>query len=545
MFPDVHSRRPLLIGGILIAVALLAAGGALALRLQGSEGVVLTTTSTYTEGVAGSWQRINPLFASSNQVDEDLSRLVFSGLVRLGPDGTVEPDLADLPDITDDGKTYTFQLRKGLTWQDNAPITSRDVSFTIASVADPDFKGEAALAELWSGVVVETPDSATVVFRLKQASAPFLARNATLGILPEHLLSGLSAQALADAPFNSLPIGSGPFRVQSLDSKEAVLAASDSYYLGRPGIDTLKLRFYPDYPSALRAISAGEVDGLLMREAPGEAQLTDISKLKGMKAEQLQRAAYIVLYLNNDGAAFQDERVRRALSLAIDRGTITSRVLFGAATPSASAIAPGTWAYAADFDSTAVDLEQAKKLLTDAGWVPHPTTGIRIKDGVEFRFTIRTDNDPTRVAIAGEIARQLEPLGIRATVASTTFSVLRRDFLQDRKYDAAVAGWDQGADPDPYFGWHSSQMGSAGLNLANFGDVVSDELIAKARTTSDTEVRKGQYRQFQQKWEELAPSVIIAYPRYVYVHTNALKGFTAGVLFTGADRFIDVQKWQK
>jgi ABC-type transport system substrate-binding protein len=162
---------------------------------------------------------------------------------------------------------------------------------------------------------------------------------------------------------------------------------------------------------------------------------------------------------------------------------------------------------------------------------------------LEVRGQPVTDNDPVRVQVAEEVRRQLEPLGIRATVASTTFSVLRRDFLQERRYDAAIAGWDQGADPDPYFGWHSSQMGSAGLNIANFEDTVSDELIAKARTTNDAEVRKDLYHQIQDVWQQQVPSVIIAYPRYLYVHTDSLKGFEPGVLFAGSQRFYDVQKW--
>lgn len=523
-----------------------AAGTALVLRLRGSEGVVLVQGSSYTEAVAGTWQRVNPIFATTNEVDEDLSALVFSGLVRLDGQGNVVPDLANLPEVDANGTTYTFHLRDGIQWHDGALITSRDVSFTVSRLLDPDFRGDTALAESWSGVEVETPDDRTVVFRLRQPSAPFLARNATLGILPRHLLEGLSAQALFEAPFNAHPIGSGPYRVEALDAREATLAANPNYHLGKPSIDTFKVRFFPDYPSALHAATAGQADGLLLRETPGEAQRTEIARAKGMKAEYLQRAAYLMLYLNNDQAAlFEDPRVRRAISLGIDRKQIVEHVFLDAAVPSASAVPPGTWAYAEDLDVREQDLAQARQLLEDAGWTPHPTTRILIRQGGEFRFTIRTDNDPIRVAVATEIARQLEPLGIRATVASTTFSVLRKDFLQERKYEAALAGWDQGADPDPYFGWHSSQLGTAGLNLANFGDVVSDELIARARTTTAQDVRAGLYRQFQEKWEEIAPSVVVAYPQYVYLHTSNLKGFQGGVLFSPAQRFRDVQKWQK
>jgi len=525
-------------------VAVVAAGTALILRLSDSESVVLTTPSGYVEGVAGTWQRVNPLYATTNDVDADLSQLVFSGLVRVGPDGSISGDLADPPEVSADGKAYTFHIRKQAAWHDGAPVTSADVAFTIAQLEDPSFKGDPALAEAWNGVEVETPDAATVILKLKQASGPFLARNGTLGILPGHLLAGLSAQALFEAPFNAKPIGSGPYKLDSLDSREAVLSANEQYHLGHPQIGTLRVRFFTDYASATRALSAGELNGLMVRDTVTEAQLTELTRAKGMKVEQLERPAYVVLYLNNDQAAFfADEQVRRALSLAIDRKAIVDKVFLGVATPSSSAVAPGTWAYTREYDTTAADVAEAKKLLDAAGWKRHPTSGILVREGAEFRFTIRTDNDPVRVAIAGEIAKQLEPLGIRATVASTTFSVLRRDFLQERRYDAAVAGWDQGPDPDPYFGWHSSQQGTAGLNIANFGDVVVDELIAKGRTSNNLEVRKEAYRQFQEKWNELAPSVVLAYPRYVYVHSDSLKGFVPGVLTSPAGRFFDIQKW--
>ena len=281
------------------------------------------------------------------------------------------------------------------------------------------------------------------------------------------------------------------------------------------------------------------------RETLLPSQISELRKAKGMKVDDLTRAVYNVLYLNNAQAAlFQDPVVRRAISLALDREGLGNRIFGGAAEPSSSPVTPGTWAYVKAHDTAQANTARARKLLEEAGWKAHPTTGILVKDGGEFRFTIRTDNDSARVQLATEVAQQLEPLGIRATVASTTFAVLRRDFLQERQYEAALAGWDQGADPDPYFGWHSSQMGTAGLNLANFEDIVSDELIAKGRTTNDMEVRKDAYQQFQDVWAEQSPSVILGYPKSLYAHTDSLKGVTQGVLFTAAQRFYDVQKWR-
>jgi peptide/nickel transport system substrate-binding protein len=536
-------RRPAVFIGALVLAAV-AASGALSLRLTGTDSVVIPEPSSYTEGVAGTWQRINPIFASANEVDQDLSALIFAGLVRIGPDGLPQPDLADLPDITEDGTSYTFHLRAGLKWHDGTALTSRDFLFTVQRLKEPDFKGESALSEAWTAAEVETPDDRTVVIRLKQPSAPFLARYATIGIIPEHLLGTLSASALFDAPFNANPVGAGPYKLAQLDSRQATLTANADHHDGRPSIQTVRLRFYSDYSAALRAVEVGEVQGVMVRETLSDGQVADLQGAKGLSVVQPARTAYFLLYLNNDQALFQDPRVRRAVSLALDRKTIVDRVFRGAATPSVSAVSPETWAYAADYDNPIRNADAARKLLEEAGWRAHPTTGILVREGTEFRFTIRTDNDAGRIGIAGEVAKQLEAIGIRATVASTTFSVLRRDFLEQRKYDAAIAGWDQGADPDPYFGWHSSQTGNAGLNIANFTDTVTDELIARGRTRTDLDIRRDAYRQFQEKWAELEPSVIIAYQRYIYIRTSSVSGAVPPVLVAPSQRFLDLAHWE-
>ena len=207
-------------------------------------------------------------------------------------------------------------------------------------------------------------------------------------------------------------------------------------------------------------------------------------------------------------------------------------------------MAPGTWSYAEEYDFPESDVSRARVLFSEAGWEQSPTTGVLTRGGQEFRFTIRVDNDPTRFAVANAISTQLAALGVRASVSSTTFTVLNLDYLVPRRYEAAVASWEQGPDPDPYFGWHSSQMGAAGLNLANFEDPVTDELIEKGRTTADLEIRKDSYRQFQEIWQELVPGIVIAYPHAAYAQPQGLKNVPHGVLFTGASRFTDVQKWQ-
>jgi peptide/nickel transport system substrate-binding protein len=539
-----HSRRTVIVAAVLIA-GVLAAAGALALRLVGSDNVVLTNQPRYTEGVAGTWQRVNPLFANANEVDADLSQLVFSGLVRVGADGQVLGDLAELPEVTDEGRTYTFKLRRNLQWHDGVAVTARDVLFTARTLTDGDFSGDPLLAEGWRGAEFEIPDEQTFIVHLRQASAPFLARSATIGILPEHLLGTTPVRDLSDATFNANPVGTGPYKVEALDSREARLVAYDRYHLGKPGIQRLTLRFFSDEASATRALQGGDVDGTFVRTSPTQGQLTDLNGVKDTVTAELQRSSQLLLYLNTGNTLFRDQRVRQAISLGINRPGIVDKNFFGAATASSSPIAPGTWAYSGEYDTTAQDLSRARTLLAEAGWVQSPSTGILTREGQEFRFTIRVDNDPVRFAVANEISAQLTTLGIRASISSTTFTVLHLDYLVPRRYEAALAVWDQGPDPDPYFAWHSSQMGTAGLNLANFEDPVADELISKGRTTNDLEVRKDSYRQFQEIWQDLVPGVVIAYPHSVYAYPDNLENVTAGVLFASSLRYTDVQKWRR
>ncbi|MFN0096900.1 MAG: peptide ABC transporter substrate-binding protein [Dehalococcoidia bacterium] len=537
--------RPLLIGlALLTLVGAIAATAYFVRQDNDADDLPAGPRDSYIEGVVGTWQRVNPLFASTSGVDEDLVSLLFSGLLRLTPDGSVAPDLAELPEISDGGRTYTFTLRQGLTWHDGKPVSARDVAFTIERIVEPNFRGDPALVEAWTGVEVEPVDERTVVLRLRQANAPFLARSATIGILPEHLLSGLTAVQLFDSPFNRAPVGSGPYRLESLDTREAQLVANERYHLGAPKLTTLRFRFFPDSPSALRALQAREIQGAFFREALTRDERAAAGEVAGLTVTDIPRAAHLVLYLNNQTLnLFADTNVRRAISLALNRDRLLDRTLAGTALLSSSPVSPASWAYSQEYDRPTPDVPEARRLLERAGWRPGPS-GVLTKEGTELRFTIRTDNDPARVEIATEIAAQLEPLGIRANVAATTFAVLQKDFLQERRYDAAVAGFDQGADPDPYFGWHSSQLGTAGLNIANFSDLVVDELIAKARTSNDSEVRKDLYRQYQEKWAELTPSIVLGYPSYVYARSSAIRGVPFGLIANPAQRFFDIQRWQ-
>lgn len=541
------------LGSRSLAVLLLAALGAAVLVLalvliegddESPASPALSLGPTYTEAVVGTWRQINPLLAETD-VDRDLVSLIFRGLVTLGPDGTVQPGLADLPEIDESGLTLTFRLRDGLRWSDGHELSSADVAFTVGILQSPEFRGDPFLAEAWTGVQVDTPDGRTVVLTLPDANSPFVARFATVGILPRHVLDQSSGDAVSEGEFAVAPVGAGPYRLMELSSEEARLVANPYFSGGVPNIVELRLRFFSDQAAALEALAADEVDGFLTLSPPGPETLAELTAAGGPREYSIQGSLAVVLYLNNDNYLLEEPDVRRAIALAINRDALPWGPAPPGATKSASPVAPGSWAYVSEFDASGWIPETAGALLEEEDWVISGTSGVLTREGSEFRITIRTDDDPQHMALAASIAAQLDEVGIRASVASTAATVLVRDFLQDRKYDSAIVTWDQGADPDPYDAWHSSQLGSAGLNIANFADPVTDELIALGRTHSQLAVRLDAYRQIQARWNEMTPSVILGYPRVSYLLDPGIAPSLPDILFTRAQRFAAIEDWRR
>ena len=495
----------------------------------------------YVEAVVGVPSIVNPLFATFNDVDKDLAALIYSGLTRLGPDGTVLPDLAAGWDVGADARSYTFRLRRGITWQDGAPFSADDVIFTCDALRDPDFRGEPSLGLFWQQVTCTKLDDFTIRFELPQPLAPFPAY-ATIGILPKHKLEGLTAEGLFLSPFNERPIGTGPFVLTYMDTQRAVLKSNPAYLGGEPFIAELELRFFPDYTTAAAALQEQRLQGLLLGP---EAPPADQALLDGLGDVQhlvSRRNSYTLLFLNTRGPFLDDKVVRQAILYALDRPTILADTLDGRADLADSPIVPGTWAYSDDIRRYTYDPQEAQALLEKDGWKLN-SRGVMEKDGQELSLSILTDPDTARASIAQEIVRQLGEVGIHATQETKGGTALVREFLLPRKFQMALYGWDQGPDPDPYAAWHSSQVREQGFNLAGFSDQRLDDVLTEARQTSDQERRRALYAEFQQIFTEEVPSILLFYPLYHYYVRDDLKGIAMGVLFEPSSRFDSVEQW--
>jgi peptide/nickel transport system substrate-binding protein len=481
----------LLLGALIVATIVL--GAVLAFQKGNPSavtGLISSATPTsavpqgvYREAVVGAPTMLNPLLAT-NQVDRDLSALIFGGLTRADARGEIAPDLAESWKVEEGGRRYVFTLRQGVTWHDGQPFTAADVLFTIRLMQDPAFPGSPVLADFWRTVAVETPDARTVVCILPRPFAPFLAYSG-IGILPEHLLAAVKAGDLPNDPFNLQPIGTGPFAFEGLDTAkvEVALKPHAGYYGHKAKLRGLRFRAYPNSQAAIQAVVQGDVDGIGYIPARSLPQAGAIGSTANVYGPSL--AGYTALFLNLKLPAFAERDVRQALALATNREALVKEGLQGWGTPGSSPILPSSWAYAAQ--PWPHDPARAAQLLDGAGWQPG-ADGVRQKNGQPLAFQLLTDSDPARTAVANLLAAQYGASGAKVTVVVRSPEEVTQ-LIATRRYESALSGWEGlASDPDPYQGWHSSQA-ETGYNFANWTNQQADQALEEGRTTTDGEKR--------------------------------------------------------
>lgn len=532
------ARRLFALAWLLVAIASVTSGWYLFGRAPAAE------TRAYVEGVVGQPERVNPLFAQPGSPDADLVALVFAGLTTPRGDGAPIPDLAESWTVTPDGLRYTFRLRSALFWHDGAPLTSADVAFTVARVQEAGFRGLPTLASEWAGVGVTVIDERSIAFALRAPSATFLTR-AALPILPAHLLQGIPPADLPGHEFNQHPIGSGPYRLVQLTRTRASLEANANYHRGVPAIHAVQLRFYRDESSLGGAIERQEVDAALLPAGLDGPAAKAAAGRPDLTRTDLPEGGYTVLYFNNQRAPLDEARTRLALSAAIDRDALLRDVFGGRGQRGISPLVPGSWAAPGTDGRIAASAPAATldELFAQAGWLRGPG-GVRFRGGERLKLTLETNAEATRARLAEAVATQLRAAGVDVEVSTLPGIQFVQQRLQPRDFQLAIFGWETGPDPDPYGGWHTSQITGSGRNFAGYHDATIDALLERARATLDEYERVELYRQFQARFLQEAPAVILHYPVRAYVHPGALAGLDRALQFDPSNRFRNIEAWR-
>lgn len=504
---------------------------------------------TYVESIGGYPQSLNPLLSYYSDADRDVVSFVFSGLTRLATNGEVEPDLATGYEISADGITYTFQLRRNVVWHDGYPFTADDVLFTVGLLQDPDYPGPSDIGELWRSVSVRKVDDFSVEFALTEPYAPFLDYT-TVGILPEHRLVNVGAAELPQLTFNREPIGTGPFRLTDVELGEGHIAAITlrrfPRYYGRSGyLENVILRFYPSYRAAFEAYQDGTVEGV--SRIPVEL-LAEAWSEPGLRLYSAPTAEMAIIYLNQlvtDTLPFGDVQVRQALMYGLDRQQLVDGVLLGQALLPETPLIPGTWAYSTSgVPLYGYDQDRALALMSEAGWRRDGVTGtLRNAEGIPLAFSLVVSNDSVDRAVGEAVAMQWQTLGVSVTV-ETVPSLALTGVLDSRTYEAALARLIMSGDPDPYPLWHETQaLPGQGQNYAGYANREISELIERARITARRDERMALYAQYQQAFMREVPALPLYIPVYTYAVDARVNGGQIGPLMSSGDRFLTVADW--
>lgn len=496
----------------------------------------------YTEGIIGQPLHINPILSGTNEADADLARMIYSGILKYDGNGNLIKDMAENYEISEDKTTYKVYLRKNILWHDGEPLKAQDIIFTINLLSNPAYKSP--LRSNWQGIETNALDDYTIEFKIKTPYIGFL-HNLTFGILPKHLWDSISSDNFSLNSLNLKPIGTGPYKYDSVqkDSKDNILSYklidNQNYFNEKPLISKITFNLYTDEKSALDALNRKEIMGL---DSISSAKISEI-KLQSINVNKFELPRYIAIFFNQSKSVpLANDEVRKALDLATNRQEIIDTILGGNGQTVFSPFLPQMIGYSSNLEHSEFNLDKANQILDENKW-EKGTDGFRGKDGVGLEINLITTDWEEFVRTAEIIKAQWEKAGAKVNVQSFSISDIRENYIRTREYDAILFGQSIGADPDPYYFWHSDNKKDPGLNLALFDNNDGNKLIEAGRIEFDAGKRNQNYIDFQNILSKEIPAVFLYSPNYLYPISRKIQGINIKNIISPSQRFSEIEKW--
>jgi peptide/nickel transport system substrate-binding protein len=440
----------------------------------------------------------------TDSFSEHLDGLIFDSLVAHDQRLNVVPDLAQKWD-TPDPLTYVFHLRNGVKFHDGRPLTSGDIKFTFDSI----LSGAVKTAKAGSFRIVqsiETPDTATVVFHLREPYASFLwdLTKPGIGIVPQ-----------GGAEMSRHPIGTGPFRfVSATMDEEIVLERNPDYFGGAADVPRVRFRIVPD--AIVRALELRKGTGDVTVNSLSPDTVVAFQQEPNVTVEDQAGTTLAYVAMNFDDPVLAHREVRQALAYATDRPTLIQNLLHGMAIPATSLLPANHWAYEPKVRQYDYNASQAEKLLDGAGFP-------RRADGVRFHLTLKTSTDQSTRLLAEALADEWKRVGVALDLRSLEFATFYSDITDGsfQLYTLRLIGGNN--DPDIFdYVFSSKKMPPNGANRGHYKNPALDALLDQARVEMDRETRKALLSQIQKIVAEDEPYINLWYVDNVCVHRNRL-----------------------
>ena len=475
---------------------------------------------------------LNPLLIEG-PISEQLGQLLFTFLVTVDEHGNQVPEAARaVPTlrnggISSDGLRVVYHLRKDIRWQDGTPLTAYDCVFTYAAIMNPrnNLPSRAGYTQIRS---VSAPDGATVVVTLKRPYSPitdaFLAPDYNYPILPAHLLARYPD--INEIPFNTRPVGSGPFRVLDWQRGDRLtVVRNDAFFRGRPKLARIVIKFVPSFDTIANQLLTHELDAGFTLESRQYRRLRDVP---GLRTKVTPVAGTLLLFFNTVHGPTTDVRVRRAIVASIDARTLVRDVTDGMYGPEDAMRGLFTWAYT-PIPELPYDPHAAARILEQAGW-KKAGDGFRYKNGERLALTIATSTVLPTVLVTG-LQQGLQQVGVDATIKAYTSTLYSAPAAMGGpvfglRFNLATYQLLVGAgDPDtlPYFG--CAERPPAGFNASGFCDPALEAAQRDGASTYDR-ARRVHYAQLVERLlRDRAPLLVLDQTREFDAYTSRLSGF--------------------
>jgi len=452
-----------------------------------------------------------------------VNKVLYSTLVKYDPKNwTPVGDLAERWTVGDDRLTWTFALRRNVTWHDGKPFTARDVKFTIERLwLNPQvpFFQRANIQDIGRVDVVDD-FTVRIVTRVPFATLPVML-GYLANMLPEHILGSYSVEQLRNpVDFLRNPVGTGPFRFgESVLGSHVRLVAYDRYFGGRPRLDAIVFRVVADVEQQVAQLQTGQLDLMIIEPH----QVPAVQRMANVQVVDAPQVNYTFLGFNHKAEPFGDRKVRQALSYAIDRKAFLEKIYGGKGRLATGPINPLVgWAYTDAVDQYRYDPPLAQKLLDEAGWAKGPD-GIRRKGGQPLKFTLDFDRgNPVREQTAVVARQYWKDVGADVELRVSEFNaLLSRIRARPNPLQAWVLWYITPPEADLLAYYHSQGT----LNEFSYGNAEVDQLLEKGRATFDQQERARLYQQAQRLIAADVPVVYLVYPAEIQALSTRIQGW--------------------
>ncbi len=478
---------------------------------------------------------LNPV-VGAEATDADLAFLWGGFFFDWSDRNAFVPDLAtEVPTlrnggISADGKTIVYHLRRGVLWHDGVPFNADDVLFTWHAIMNKNNNVSSTVGyDLITSI--DKRDAHTIAVHLRRAYAPFVATffapsASPYPVLPAHLLA--KYPNINQIPFNSQPVGTGPFTVERWQrGSKIVFRANPHYWRGRPKLNQIRFTPVPDENTIVTLLQSHEADLEYYGAAENFEQLSHIA---GTNVVLTPFTQYGQLALNTSTPALSDVRVRQALWHAIDVAGLIRDVSHGVYTPGYTDQPSFLWAYNPHTVHYDYDPAKARALLDAAGWKVGPG-GIRTKGGQRLSLVLAgVSGSATGNAVNVIAQRDFRDIGVELQIKTYVSSLFFASYgaggiVQGSKFDMAFFTWVNGVDPDDSVNWMCDQFPPRGQNVSKFCDPALDAAQRIALTSNDQAARKKAYDAIQSVLTARVPAIITWYVRRISVYNSDLKNY--------------------